>query len=278
MTDDFIQRVETLSLQEKKSVQKLISKYSDEQNLKFKLDSSVLETINDHRVCYFLQWDGGQLTAYMVSNYFNETEMEITLVGVDKTHFTDFIDLASSEATKHGLTKLLLIVDEMDKTTIGLAEKQNFLYSFSEYRLVFQNDFSLKLSMSELVLRAATSSDKSIISQLDLDGFGRSDEMMDTDLFATQLAIVNQQIIGKIRLDEVNNTLGIYGFVVFESERGKGYGKEILSRVIHESQLKGISHIYLEVALDNPSALKLYEQCGFKKQARFDYYQKKLSM
>ena len=64
----------------------------------------------------------------------------------------------------------------------------------------------------------------------------------------------------------------IYGFVVAAEERGRGYGRQILLRTVHDLVAAGQSAISLEVAVDNERALGLYQACGFRETSANDYY------
>ncbi len=71
-----------------------------------------------------------------------------------------------------------------------------------------------------------------------------------------------------------NNYVGIFDIVVKESERGKGYGKEIVETILSEAKKKEVTNSYLQVMLDNPIALKLYKKLGFKEIYKY-WYRKK---
>lgn len=133
------------------------------------------------------------------------------------------------------------------------------------------------MKLPSLTLRQAQLTDEQQINQLDVEGFGETTQVRAVDLQHILLAEVNGKVIGKVWLGKSSDTLGIFGFVVSAAERGKGYGREILAQIINEKLGSGMKTIYLEVAVSNPSALKLYEDCGFEKEVTFDYYQLNLN-
>lgn len=78
--------------------------------------------------------------------------------------------------------------------------------------------------------------------------------------------------IGSLRLDEMEQQVGIYGFVVCPEYRGKGYGRQLLQEAIHTIHNEGSKGVMLEVDVDNTNALGLYLSCGFEIVTTYDYY------
>ncbi|ESQ91603.1 ribosomal protein S18-alanine N-acetyltransferase [Asticcacaulis benevestitus] len=56
----------------------------------------------------------------------------------------------------------------------------------------------------------------------------------------------------------------------------QGLARMLLDQVIKTLKAEGAESLFLEVAIDNPAALRLYEACGFKKTGRRKaYYSRK---
>lgn len=70
---------------------------------------------------------------------------------------------------------------------------------------------------------------------------------------------------------------GIFDIVVREEYRGKGYGGEIVETLLAEADRRGVKKAYLQVMLNNPAALRLYEKLGFKEIYRY-WYRKKTAL
>ncbi len=73
------------------------------------------------------------------------------------------------------------------------------------------------------------------------------------------------------------NRFGTYGRIytldVDESYRGHGIGSQLTSTLLEQLRLAGCEKCFLEVRVNNFSAIKLYERLGFeKKNMVFDYY------
>ena len=78
--------------------------------------------------------------------------------------------------------------------------------------------------------------------------------------------------MGCLRLDEMEDEVGIYGFVVRPEQRGRGYGRQILEEAIRIIRAEGGKEITLEVETDNVNAIGLYRSCGFLVKTTYDYY------
>ena len=78
--------------------------------------------------------------------------------------------------------------------------------------------------------------------------------------------------VGSLRLDEREQQVGIYGFVVRPEYRGRGYGRQLLQAVIRTVKQEGTKEIVLDVDVTNGNAFGLYHSCGFEITTTFDYY------
>jgi ribosomal protein S18 acetylase RimI-like enzyme len=69
--------------------------------------------------------------------------------------------------------------------------------------------------------------------------------------------------------------VGVFDIVVKESQRGKGYGREIVEAILSEAMKRGLTRSFLQVMLNNPAALQLYEKLGYREAYRY-WYRKKI--
>jgi ribosomal protein S18 acetylase RimI-like enzyme len=65
--------------------------------------------------------------------------------------------------------------------------------------------------------------------------------------------------------------VGLFDIVVKSSERGKGYGKEIVTSILSEAKKSGAQRSYLQVVNSNAVAKNLYEKLGYKEQYKYFY-------
>lgn len=68
-----------------------------------------------------------------------------------------------------------------------------------------------------------------------------------------------------------NGFIGLYDIVVDRELRGRGYGRRLMESMLCLGRKKGASKAYLQVMLDNPVALQLYESLGFRELYRYWY-------
>jgi ribosomal protein S18 acetylase RimI-like enzyme len=133
------------------------------------------------------------------------------------------------------------------------------------------------------MLRPARADETPVLIAFDCDGFNMNEE--DAAETYTQLELegpqehiiieMNGQPAGKMRLWSEDNETWIYGLTVDKKLRGLGIGRSALMQTIEREQ-RNYNGVNLEVALDNPNALKLYESCGFVILNQQDYYRSAL--
>lgn len=271
-----VTKITSLTVRQQQQIKQLQAEAFSALGYLFKIDPSVLTDSPTNNAKHFLLANNDKSLGYMLTNYYNQTEMKVAIIDSVPSSYKQFIQLAKNEAIENDLTKLLFAVDRHDQEMIANAITSKFNYSFSEYRLVFNDTVLTKSNSSDLTVRTAETTDLPVINELDMQGFGEHITIHEADLPSIKLALINNQVIGKIKLEKTADSLGIFGFVVNQNYRSKGYGQELLAHVIADSIKAKRSYIYLEVAATNPSALKLYDRCGFKQEVCFDYYEYRL--
>jgi ribosomal protein S18 acetylase RimI-like enzyme len=128
-----------------------------------------------------------------------------------------------------------------------------------------------KENFDNLVFRKVVKEDIAKIARENLKFFNDND--IDGILFdSTYVLETGNVIIGKVRLEIVDNIGGIYGLEVLPEYRGKGYGRELLIRSINKLKESKVNAINLQVETKNNNALNLYKSCGFKVNYTMDYY------
>ena len=68
-----------------------------------------------------------------------------------------------------------------------------------------------------------------------------------------------------------NGYAGVFDIVVQEEFRRKGYAREIVETILSEAAKRGAKHSYLQVMLNNPPALHLYEKLGYREIYKYWY-------
>ncbi len=77
---------------------------------------------------------------------------------------------------------------------------------------------------------------------------------------------------GSCASSRTGRTAGIYGFAITPVLQGRGYGRAALSGICRSLMEADVEQVELEVSVVNPSALHVYERCGFEVTGTEDYY------
>ena len=97
-------------------------------------------------------------------------------------------------------------------------------------------------------------------------------DKMDHD--ATMFSMIEKntgKFIGNIEFFNRKGDEAEWGIVITASMQNKGYGREALKRSIdYGFNELALDRIYLSVYVNNPRAVHVYEQCGFKEFKRDD--------
>ena len=137
--------------------------------------------------------------------------------------------------------------------------------------------------MTNYKIVAATETDLPAIMKLEHDCFGHdawAEETMRFELLAdhTRYFVLHEDetLLGYAGLSKVpgSDQADVQTIAVADSERGKGFGRKLIERLLAEAKLLGATEIFLEVRADNQVAQKLYLSLGFQHiDTRKRYYQ-----
>jgi ribosomal protein S18 acetylase RimI-like enzyme len=65
--------------------------------------------------------------------------------------------------------------------------------------------------------------------------------------------------------------LGVFSMRTLPEHRCQGLGRAVLAALAHTGRAQGVENVYLQVEIDNPSALALYRHAGFRGRAAHHY-------
>jgi ribosomal protein S18 acetylase RimI-like enzyme len=119
------------------------------------------------------------------------------------------------------------------------------------------------------VIRPARREDADEVARLLAAAFGHPFDVLSSDTLVVEHEGL---LVGTLRRKRDGDTAGIYGFAVDPSRQGEGIGRDVLRRVCREALAGGATRVALEVAVDNPHALRLYTSTGFEPVAGEDYW------
>lgn len=179
---------------------------------------------------------------------------------------------------------LLLNAPASSRSASGFLKTLPLVFSHAEYQMKWdaaaaQGSAEASSADGAVFLRPARQEEVPLLVKLDCNGFDMTEEdaaeMYTLPILKDSqehiIIEINGQPAGKMRLWTENNQTWIYGFTVDQKLRGIGIGRSALQQAI-ERERRNYNGINLDVALDNPNALKLYESCGFVILSKQDYY------
>jgi len=239
---------------------------------------SLSEETND-----FLYSEEGELAGYLNISSYGTKEKELTGM-VHPEHrrkgiFRTLLTAAKEECMLRGVQKVILVCEHASRSGLAFAAAIGALHDFSEHAMVL-GDFQERRTANERVhTREAGLEDFEALTSIITTDFGDVEE---AKFYVAQflqrpgqrfyLGMLNEEAIGCLRLDEIEDEVGIYGFVVRPEHRGRGYGRQILEETIRIIRAEGGKEITLEVETDNVNAIGLYRSCGFQVKTTYDYY------
>lgn len=267
-------------------VSRLQKKCESRDGIALKLNWDMLNMRQANDEMDLAEYRDGKLVAFLGKYDFGSTLEMCGMVDPEYRRqgiFTSLLHQALNEATLSRYTRILLNAPENSVTALQFLKSVPFGYAFSEYQMKYEKflDQDQEDPMrADITLRRAVTENILYLASLDHEGFDIPleeaqvyyESFSPKQIADYELILHDEQPVGKIRVDRQDNEAWIYGFVISMAYRGRGFGGAALRRIV-ERELAAGYDIWLEVALDNPIAKKLYESAGFKVIRAQDYYQ-----
>lgn len=249
------------------------------------LHVNFLTARNKEEIHDFLLYDDNQLVGAL-SMYDFERPTKLELIGFVHPNYrkqyigTTLLQTAMKEIRLREADEALLIMNGESASGKEFAIHMKLPYLYSEYSMEFKANEAQKRTKNAIQLTLASSKSLLDLIEISSKAFGDSVEntatwlqkMMDSSSHQVYSALIDEKVIGTITVSKQEQSTTLSGFAVHPSYQGKGYGKDILTSMIHTLITKGVSTIKLDVETKNNNALKLYTQCGFEMKAKHDYY------
>ena len=231
----------------------------------------------------FLYYANDALVGYLNVSSYGTKEKELTgMVHPEyrrKGIFRMLLAAAKEECLQRGVQKVLLVCEHASASGLAFAAATGAQHEFSEHAMVLGMFQEKGLVDERLQIRQADANDTEALISITTTDFSNAEEaklyVIDFVQRLNQrfyLAVFGEKPIGCLRLDEMEEEVGIYGFVVHPDYRGRGYGRQLLEAVIRVLQAESQKRITLEVETDNLNAFGLYRSCGFQVKTTYDYY------
>ena len=255
----------------------------DNTNLKIEIDYKLSNVAKNNDktssiINEFMLYDDNKLIGYAGICDFGGEEIEVNgMVHPDyrrKGIFTRLFSLLKDEFNKRNNKAMLLLSDNNSVSGIEFIKNMTDDFSHSEYDMNLDMDATQNESFDNLIFRKALIGDINKIKEANFEFFSVND-IEDISSGITYLLETDNIIIGKVRLEAIDNNGGIYGLEILPEYRGNGYGRELLILSIKKLKESNVKIINLQVETDNKNALNLYKSCGFKENYTMDYYRLK---
>jgi ribosomal protein S18 acetylase RimI-like enzyme len=248
---------------------------------RLKLEWGVLRSRSGHHAEDLLWWDGDRLLGFLGIYAFGAPTVELTGMVAPEARRRGIASALLAAALplcqERGYTKTLLVTPRTPTAARDLALRRGAVLDHSEHALQLTGEPTEAPSNPRIILRPQTSADNTQVKALMMAGFGwhPPDSDIQPDNTEQQDAVVVEfdgAVVGSVHLTRVDDTAGVYGFVVHPDHRGRGIGRDVLRRICVQAFADGAARVHLEVAVDNDRALGLYTSLGFSPVATEDYY------
>jgi ribosomal protein S18 acetylase RimI-like enzyme len=246
---------------------------------RLKLEWSTLRSRPAGTVRDLLWWEHGRLLGFLGIYGFNWQHLEVTGMvepdargrGIGRALFDAALPLCR-ELDKQSL---LLVVPRVSPGGAQLARAYGMTLEHSEHALRLGARPAASTDPT-IRLRQPTVADLPALADLYSEGFGDApvnlEEMITRE--SPPLIITREgEVAGTVAVVREGQRGAIYGFIVAAHLRGRGIGRQVLRQACRDLFDDGMTHVDLEVEVENDRALGLYTSVGFELEATDDYYE-----
>lgn len=219
-----------------------------QDNLDYSSDLHInfLKNRNEDHINDFLLYNGTQLIGTL-NMYDFERPTKLELIGFVHPHFrkqrfgTTLLQTAMKEIQNREADEALLIINGDSISGNEFVKHMKLPYLYSEYSMEFKINEIQKTTESNIQLTLAASESLLDLIEISSKAFGDSvdntatwlQKMMTSPSHKVYSALINEKAIGTITVTEQEQSTTLSGFAVHPSYQGKGYGKDILSYMVH---------------------------------------------
>jgi ribosomal protein S18 acetylase RimI-like enzyme len=280
----------TLTTEELAAIQQLVETCNQYEQLHMRIDWNMLSTRPGAEVNDFLYYREGALVGYLMAYGFGTDERELTGMvhpewrrqGIARA----LLQAARDEYTGFGVRQLLLISEHHSSPGKAFVDAVGAHHDFSEHEMVL-TQFQERLQFDDrLIVRPADVSDLNGLATIyaaveDTSpeaGIPKIQRRLQDPRCQYYIATFGeeevgcQEPVGNLRLDDMEDAIGIYSFGIIPDYQGRGYGRQMLEEVIRSIRAYSQKAIMLDVDVTNERALHLYRSCGFDIKTTYDYY------
>ena len=266
------------------AIERLMAICNAFEGLRMRLSMEMLRKQPGDETNDFLYYEDGMLVGYLNVDSHGVLEKELTgMVHPDyrrKGIFRALLAAAKEEGDRRGVQKLILVCEYVSRSGQAFVQASGANHDFSEHEMILGTLRERPPADPRLRIRKAYYEDREALAFVHAMSFG--DDIDGSRLYVEKclkrpwstfyLGLLGEEPVGCLRLDDLEQEIGIYGFGVRPEYQGRGYGRQMLEeaiRIVHAESSKGIM---LDVETDNPNAVGLYLSCGFEIRTTYGYY------
>jgi ribosomal protein S18 acetylase RimI-like enzyme len=194
--------------------------------------------------------------------------------------FTALLSAAQAICRQHNTGALVLACDHRSAAATAFFGAIDATHTFSEHLMKLESPAAIVPPDGRLEFRRAKSEDAAAIAEIIAEDAGMDENLfrpvvagsIETGARQYYIAKAGDEPIGTINIDVIDGAPYLYGFVIKPDQRGRGYGKQMLSSTIADIIAERPQPIFLEVETNNTRALTLYQAFGFAIVHTYDYY------
>jgi ribosomal protein S18 acetylase RimI-like enzyme len=266
------------------AIAQLITTCNAYENLRMRLSVEMLRKRSGNETNDFLYYEDGMLVGYLNVDSHGVLEKELTGMvhpGYRRRGiFRALLAEAKEECNRRGVQKLILVCEHISRSGQAFVQAIGANHDFSEHEMVLGTLRERPPANPRLRIRKADSKDREALAFVHATSFGddiegsRSyiDKCLQRPWSTFYLGLLGAEPVGCLRLDDLGQETGIYGFGVRPEYQGRGYGRQMLEEAIRIIRAESQKGIMLDVETDNTNAVGLYLSCGFEIRTTYGYY------
>jgi ribosomal protein S18 acetylase RimI-like enzyme len=259
------------------------------ENLNMRVEFGMMRNRSGQETNDFLYYEQGAIVGYLGLDDYGTDERELVLMvhpdyrrqGIGRK----LLHAAQDESRRGGITRLILVCERFSQAGPALVHALGAKHDYSEYEMTLSTFRERGVVDERLFFRKAGDNDVDMLISILAADFG--DEESAQHYVETWLHHPNQHFyvatfgekpvgyqepVGVLRLDEMEQSIGVYGFFVLPDYQGRGYGRQMLEEAIRIIRSDSPKPITIEVDTTNARAMGLYLSVGFDVKTTYDYY------
>ena len=233
---------------------------------------------------HFLAWKDGRLVAYLGLDL-QEPAEAVVVVAPDARRCgigRQLVDAAGIEVRCRGGDQLMLTVPGASLAGLAFVTALGAEHDYSEYRMELDRSLLTPLEPPDEQFSLCQVGNKAVetLIRISCAAFDL-DPTRQRARFAEWLSRPGQRLFigyedgvaaGCVRVGDYDGVIYLHTFAVLPERQGRGLGGRILRAMVHLLVAEGAGPIRLEVDVENPRALSLYERSGFRTLDSFQYH------